>query len=48
MVVARGTKSGTLYTTTGCMNSAAVAEVFQIEVYDTIDLDIARRNFWKV
>ena len=40
MVVARGTKSGTLYTTTGCMNSAAVAEVFQIEVYGTIDLDI--------
>ena len=26
MVVARGTKSGTLYTTAGCMNMAAVAE----------------------
>ena len=38
---ARGTKSGTLYTT-------AVPEVFQIEVYGTIDLDIARMSFWKV
>ena len=26
MVVARDTKSGTLYTTTGCMNMAAFAE----------------------
>ena len=26
MVVARGTKSGTLYTTAGCINMAAVAE----------------------
>ena len=26
MVVARGTKSGTLYTTAGCRNVAAVAE----------------------
>ena len=26
MVVARGTKSGTLYTTAGCINMTAVAE----------------------
>ena len=26
MVVARGTKSGTLYTTAGCINMAVVAE----------------------
>ena len=26
MVVARGTKSGTFYTTVGCINMAAVAE----------------------
>ena len=48
MVVARDTKFGTLYTIAAYMNRAAVAEVFQIEVYDTIDLDIARRSFWKV
>ena len=40
MVVARGTKSRTLYTIARYMNRAAVAEVFQIEVYGTIDLDI--------
>ena len=40
MVVAHGTKSRTLYTIAGYMNKAAVAEVFQIEVYGTIDLDI--------
>ena len=40
MVVARDTKSRTLYTTAGCMNIAAVAGVLQIQVYGTIDLDI--------
>ena len=40
MVVARGTKSRTFYTIVGYMNRAVVAEVFQIEVYGTIDLDI--------
>ena len=48
MMVARGTKSGTLYPTARCMNRAAAAEVFQIEVYDTIELDIVGRYFWKV
>ena len=40
MVVAHGTKSRTLYTTTGCMKMAAVAGVLQVQVYGIINLDI--------
>ena len=39
MVVARGTKSGTLYTTAGCINMAAIAEGASVHVCGTTDLD---------
>ena len=40
MVVARDIKSGTLYTTVGCMSTDVVAESASNQVYDIIDLDI--------
>ena len=40
MVVARDTKSRTLYTTAGIMNMALLLRVLPIQVYGTIDLDI--------
>ena len=39
MVIAHGTKSGTLYITTGYINMV-VAESTSNHVYDTINLDI--------
>ena len=39
MVVSRGTKSGTLYTTAGCINMAVVAEGAPVHVCGTTDLD---------
>ena len=39
MVVARGTKSRALYTTTGCINMAVLLKVLPIHVCGTTDLD---------
>ena len=39
MVVARGTKSGTLYTTAGCINMAVVLKVLPVHVCGTTNLD---------
>ena len=40
MLVARDTKSGTLYTTAEGINMVVVLRVLPIQVYDRIDLDI--------
>ena len=39
MVVARGTKSGTLYTTAGCINMAFLLKVLPVHVCGITDLD---------
>ena len=39
MIVIRGTKSGTLYTTAGCINMAVVLKVLPVHVCGTTDLD---------
>ena len=54
MVVARGTKYGTLYTVAGCMNMAAVAEsasnssLWHNRLGHIASKDWLQNEFWKV